>query len=207
MGTLRCDLEPVSETPDHSRAATHPPNDRGYTLAVTRVSVSVLVIAVTTFLPAAALAQDRPAEFHASGLLVAQPGTTPFPRISPPLSGQTLAGAIGLSRSVTGRTAIEAEIVFGGTVSNRQRFEYSGSVDYVAESRDTLLNLLARWHPTRSRAFAIVAGGAWPGPPSGHARVSGPMRSFPAGRRYVRPTSRSVRGIPRSPAVSTCLCR
>jgi hypothetical protein len=119
----------------------------------------VFVIALTTSLPKPGFAQERPAEVQASALLVAQPATTPYPRISPPLSGQTLAGALGVSRFITPRTAVEAEIVLGGSIRNPQRFVYSWSVDYVAESRDTLFNLLTRWHPTRSRAFAIVAGG------------------------------------------------
>ena len=109
---------------------------------------------------ATALAQERKVEIHGSVLLATSPEGPAYPRVSPPLAGQTLAATFGIRRKLSPTTSLEAEVVLGGALSNPQRFSYTWREDYVATSRDRLVNVVAHWSPAGSRAWAFVSAAA-----------------------------------------------
>jgi hypothetical protein len=99
------------------------------------------------------------------------PATESYHRVYPNLQGT--APAIGFTAGgfLSPAIALEGEFFYGRTVSKPQRFSYFTSEDYIAGSRDVLLNELIRYRTGGRARFEIVAGG-------GYARTTTSHRSI-----------------------------
>jgi len=84
-----------------------------------------------------------------------------YHRKSPSLRGTAPAVSVSAGGFLLRSIALEAEFVFGRTVSAPQRFSYTISEDYIAGNRDLLFNELVRYRPRGRAPVEIVVGGGY----------------------------------------------
>lgn len=98
------------------------------------------------------------------------PAPIGYHRVSPNLEGRAPAVSLSGGGFVTRSIGLEGEVLYGREVKRPQRFSYFTSEDYVAASRDLLINELLRYRPGGRARFQILAGG-------GYARTTAAQRS------------------------------
>lgn len=89
------------------------------------------------------------------------PATASYHRVSPNLQGTAPAVSLSAGGFLSRAIALEGEFYYGRTVSLPQRFSYAYSEDYIAGSRDVLLDGLLRYSSGGRLRVEIVAGGGY----------------------------------------------
>jgi hypothetical protein len=109
--------------------------------------------------PSSFAAADSKGYVQAAPIMIVAPSGTANHRVTPPISGKTIGIGASGGVFVTPTIAIEAEFVFGKAISMPQQFSYFWNANYIAQSRDLLLNGNVRWKPDGTRHLELIGGG------------------------------------------------